>query len=247
MTDGTASPAGWAAALDWWREAGVDCAFADAPRRWLKPAEGVPAQAGTAGGSAEGLRSSPARGLELHLDLAAFRAWWLAEPSLDGGRTDHRVPPRGSQGAALMIVVAEPEAEDRDSLLSGPQGRLLEAFLKAAGIAPDGVYLASAIPRHLPHVDWGAVGDAGLGEALAHHVTLVGPRRLMALGSSILPLLGHDPAQNDQPLPRFNHGGLSVPLFCGRGLATLLAKPAWKASFWRRWLDWSALADAAET
>ena len=43
--------------------------------------------------------------------------------------------------------------------------------------------VASALPRHAPHPDWAALARDGLGDVLAHHVTLAAPQRLLVLGA----------------------------------------------------------------
>jgi DNA polymerase len=182
-----------AAAFAWWREAGVDCGFHDEPMRWLAPA--VAEERAQPPAQAARRKDPPAPPPEearpaldraaWPQDLASFAAWWLAEPSLDDGRVTGRVPPRGRQGAELMIVAPEPEHEDRERLLSGPQGRLLEAVLLAAGMAADDVYVASALPRHTPMVDWAAARARGIGEVLAHHIGLAAPKRLIAFGGNV--------------------------------------------------------------
>jgi DNA polymerase len=263
-----------AGALDWWRDAGVDGLFADAPTRWLaeekapspRGAEGVAQQqrgglrreddrpateSATRGTTAEGprLRGDAAAQAAGAIDrsgwpqdLATFAEWWLSEPALDDGRISGRVPPRGEAAAELMIIVPEPERDDAAQtparLLSGPQGRLLDAMLAAMEIAPAQAYVASVLPRHTPMADWDAVATKGFGALLAHHVKLVGPRRLVALGSNILPLLGHDPAHNPAVLRQFNQQGLTIPLLAGKSLAALLERPRWKAGLWQGWLDW---------
>ncbi|GGC18513.1 hypothetical protein GCM10011371_02580 [Novosphingobium marinum] len=242
-----------AAALDWWRLAGVDCDFADEPQEWLaepapvaekasekqpeqrdrpvaarkavpepKPGPVVPDKAGWPG------------------DLDTFRAWWLAESWLDGGRTGGRVPPRGKAHAELMVVVPEPEAEDGERLLSGAQGRLLDAILAAMGIPAEAACVASALPRHTPMADWDAVAAQGLGEVLRHHIALAAPRRLLVLGNNILPLIGNDTAQRPAVSLNFNHESTNIPLLAARSLPALMSRPAWKAELWRAWLDWSA-------
>lgn len=243
--------ADFSAALEWWRDAGVDLDFADSPTRWLAPpADGAAPlaqpDAGMAHYSAPPQEpQAPVRtaigGDPAHWpnDLAAFRDWWLAEPSLDDGQVRARVAPRGLAGADLMIVVPQPEAGDRETLLSGPEGRLLGAMLSAMGIAPEAAYLAAALPRHTPLADWSALAAGGLGRVLAHHVGLVAPRRLIVLGSNILPLFGHDPAQTTKPSSFFYHEDRSIPLLGGREPAALLVRPAWKAGFWQRWLEFS--------
>ena len=235
-----------AAALDWWRDAGVDGDWLDEPKSWLAPApEEAPAPELPAIAAKVAPPSAPteiAEPLEVPGDLAAFREWWMTEPRLDGGRVADRVPPRGPAHADVMLLVAEPEREDTDSLLSGPEGRLLQAMLSAMGIAPEQAYFASALPRHTPQTDWNAVARAGLGEALCRHIALAAPKRLIVLGRHILPLLGNDPAQSTAFSLQFDREGLRLPMFAARDLAALLARPRWKAEFWREWLAWTEVA-----
>jgi DNA polymerase len=248
-------PADIAAALDWWRDAGVDLDFVDDPVRWLAEpeadaAEQVPAlpsafvaprrEETAAPGADDAVTRIGGGRAGWPTDLAAFAAWWLAEPSLDGGVVRGRVPPRGVQGAELMVVVAAPGEEDGEELLSGREGALLGAMLRAMGIAPEAVYFASALPRHTPLPDWDRLAAQGLGAVLAHHVRLVAPRRLIAFGTNILPLLGHDPAQIAATSLRFNHEGVMTPLLGALDLATLAGGPARKAGLWRRWLEFSS-------
>jgi DNA polymerase len=236
-----------AGALAWWREAGVDLDFTDAPHPWLAAAEpeqplretksaAAPIVASVAAPLVGGDPASWPR------DLAAFQNWWLTEPSLDDGAPQLRVPPRGRAGAALMIVVGHPEADDGADLLSGPEGRLLEAILGAMAVGRDAIYLASALPRHMPLPDWAALSRSGLGAVLRHHVALVAPQRVLVFGSGVLSLLGNDPAQSAQNSSHLYHEGQSIALLAARELGSL-ARPAWKARFWRDWLDWTGTAE----
>jgi len=250
---GRESEPGWAdalaAALDWWRDAGVDCTFVDDPVDWLAraaPAEAAPhspeeARRAPAAGRAP-VSPPPARPAEIAVpdDLDTFRQWWLSEPALDGGRTTGRVPPHGKAGARLMIVVPEPEREDRERLLSGPQGAFLAAMLAAMGLGGDEVYIASALPRHTPMADWSGVAAAGLGTVLARHIALVSPERLLVFGGNILPLLGNAPAQEAAVLRQFNHEGGRIPLLAARELPALLNTPRGNGRLWQAWLDWTA-------
>jgi DNA polymerase len=239
---------GLIAALDWWRAAGVDCDYSDEPRDWL-PERAEPAVAADAPPAPVQFETKAAQPVEMPPvggDAASwpqkfedFPAWWLTEPSLDHGIVMQRVPPRGIANAALMVLVEHPEAEDRESLLSGTQGKLLTAMLRAFGIAEEQAYLASVLPRHTPLPDWTALHAAGLGKMLAHHVQLAAPQRLLVLGQHISPLLGHDPANSDGPLRSFNHEGRSIPLLVAPGLDDLIARPRRKAALWQRWLDWT--------
>lgn len=252
MTDRIALPdeVDFAAALDWWREAGVTNDFGDDATAWLaEPKEEPERQAS---------QPSHPPALERQLDpepkdiakfggerskwpgdLAAFAQWWMEEPSLDAGGTGPRVAPRGSVGASLMIIVAEPERDDRDRLLAGEQGRVLDGFLRAAGIAEEQYYLASALPRAVPMPDWPGLKAAGLGDLLEHHVRLVDPKRILVFGRNILPLIGNPSAQGSAVLREFNHEGRSVPVMGCRGLSELLRKAAAREQLWKRWLDWT--------
>lgn len=237
--------ADFAAALDWWREAGVDSDFADDATDWLAapapPPEAAsqqpparkaapqavePPEPPTFGGDPSGWPGDP----------AAWREWWLGEPALECGGIGPRVAPRGEPGAELMIVVAMPGEEDGETLLSGAPGRLLSGFLRAAGIDEGQVYLASVLPRSSPMPDLSRAGLAGL---LQHHERIVAPRRVLLLGRNILPLLAHEPPQAPANLPVFNHDGRNVPLMEARGPAELLRSARARADLWQRWLDWT--------
>ncbi|MFM5948474.1 MAG: hypothetical protein ACKOPM_04475 [Novosphingobium sp.] len=234
-----------AAALDWWREAGVDFDYDEAARDWLagsapaatdqpEPAAFVPPPPPPAPPAPKigGDRQS------WPTDLQGFSQWWLEEPSLDSGQVFGRVAPRGPADAELMVLVDHPEAEDSEGLLSGERGRLLNAILAAIGIAPDQAYVASLLPRHMPLPDWAALAGAGLGDLALHHVALAAPRRLISFGPHVSSLLGHDPTKSAEPLRHFYHVGPSIPALAAPGLDTLMARPRGKAALWRALLDW---------
>lgn len=237
------------AALDWWRDAGVDCDFIDEPRQWFlssgeesasderRPQRQRAAPVEDAASAPPPSRFDPQA---LPGDLAAFAQWWLDEPLLDDGGSAGRVLPQGPAGAKLMVVVDMPEPDDRESLLSGQQGRLLDAILGAFGTQREDVYLASALPRAVPAPDWPAMMERGLGQVLIHHVRLAAPERLIVFGGNVLPLLGHELPQRAAVLRTFNHEGTMVPLLASRGLPALLAQPRWKAVLWQAWLEWTA-------
>ena len=235
-------------ALDWWRDAGVDCAFLDEPVSWLAAPEPPqqllaeerepvrkPAVAPAPEPQAPSLDLS-----SLPNSLDAFAQWWMNEPTLADGALGRRVAPRGPAGAELMVIVPEPEREDSDTLLSGPEGRLLKAMLAAFGLDPEQVYFASALPRHLPGADWGGIASSGMGQVLQRHLTLVAPKRLVVFGTTVLPLIGHVPPQAPADLRKFNHEDLNVPMLACRSLAALLQQPRWKAPIWQAWLEMTA-------
>ena len=101
-----------AGALAWWRDAGVDCAFEDAPRNWLSPppiaggaATGEPPPAPNGSMARAPAPPEPAakiappepasmigrpqpgdsggQAANWPATLPAFQAWWLGDPSLD--------------------------------------------------------------------------------------------------------------------------------------------------------------------
>lgn len=234
-------------ALDWWRDAGVDCDFLDEPRQWLAPPdekrddERRPERPGRVTVEEAAAPALPARfdAATLPQDVAAFHQWWMKEPLLDDGARAGRVPPSGQAGAKLMIVVDMPEPADHQSLLSGPQGKLLDAMLRAFGTRREELYLASALPRAVPAPDWSVLSDRGLGQVLVHHVRLAAPERLIVFGGNVLPLLGHELPQRPAVLRTFNQQGRTVPLLASRGLSALLAQPRWKAALWQAWLEWT--------
>ena len=248
-------PEALTAALDWWRDAGLDYDFFDTPRDWL-PAPVAPSDAPAGAPPVLAMPAPPpppeapkfgGDPAQWPQDLASFAPWWMADPDLDSGLVTDRVPPRGMANAALLVIVPHPEPGDAEAgqLLSGPQGQLLSAMLAAIGLAADDVYFAAALPRAMPAADWAALGASGLGRVIAHHIALVAPQRVLAFGGHILPLLGHELPQSPAILPIGNQEGTSVspngiPALAAQDLGVLLDRPRGKAGFWRRWLEWTA-------
>ncbi|WP_285709612.1 hypothetical protein [Erythrobacter oryzae] len=248
-------------ALAWWQLAGVDCNFADDATTWL-----ADPQAAAAAGAAQRAPAKPASakapvserqdivahpeaparvtsprrdwlGESPPADLAAFRQWWMETPGLSPSHGFPRVPPRGEQAAALMVLVSQPEADDRERLLDGPQGRLLANILAAMGLDESAVYIAAALPAHAPMADLPMLAAGGMDAVTAHHVKLVAPARLIAFGSALGPMLG---ARPEQALREINYIAGNVPVLSSEALDALMDMPRLKARFWRRWMEWSA-------
>jgi DNA polymerase len=236
-----------AAAQNWWMNAGVDFVFSDEAQTWLTsagdletPLSGASPPVGTQPAEIEPeLPSIVGASAEWPQDLASFATWWCREDTLNTGGIGRGIPPRGMAGATTMILVPEPEAEDTDYLLSGPQGRLLNSILRAMNVSADDCYIASVLPRHTPMADWGVLTGAGLAQLTRHHVSLASPQRLLVLGRSILPLLQNDPTNNRGTSPEINHQAASPVIFGGWDLATLLARARARSAFWRGWLSWT--------
>jgi hypothetical protein len=234
-----------AAALGWWRDAGIDYDYVDAPRDWrtrvAAPAPEVAAPAAVAvvpgpASPADQIGGPPER---WPTDIEGFRTWWLSEPSLDHGGVARRVPPRGPAGAELMVLVGDPEQGDDDALLSGPRGKLVAGIHTALAMDVEQVYFASALPRCTPLPAWDQLAAEGLGAVVRHHIALVAPKRLIVFGGGVSSLIGHDPTKKTAGLHDFNHDNLRIPLLAAMDLAALLARPRAKAGLWQRLLDWT--------
>lgn len=233
-----------AAAQEWWREAGVDCAFADEAASWFES----PAEPAAAAPKPAPVAKKPETPLVPMIgrdpagwpgELSAFAEWWLSEQSLDKGGARPRIAPRGPAGAKVMAIVPQPEAEDRDRLLSGPQGELLTNFLRRAEVAGNEVYVAAALPRHTPMADWSELRQQGLGAVLRHHIELARPARVILFGQDVISLLGHSPAQNPAFSLDFNQQRGSVPALTARSLDHMLRVPSARKRLWQDWLDWT--------
>lgn len=236
------------AALDWWRLAGVTHDFSEDATDWLnatgslppmvrgaesakaaiEPAQDPePAQVDLFGGSPPG-------------DLADFHRFWIEAPGLDAVGPRGRVLPRGASNAELMVLVIDPEECDSERLLSGPQGRLLDQMLPAMNLKRDQVYIASALPRHTPMPDTATLAVSGMEAVTLHHIALAAPKRVIAFGASVLPLLGHELTKELSDLREINQTARCTPLLVSEGLDSMIGMPRLKARFWRRWIEWSA-------
>lgn len=219
-----------AAAQDWWREAGVDQHFLDDPQcllaEPLREPEALaagPAQSVTRVSAAASRQKIGGEAATWPNDLAEFRKWWLEEPSLGEGGAFPRIAATGGAEAKLLVLVAMPEAEDHETLLSGPHGRLVANMARAMGLAREDLYLASALPRHMPMPDWPALGEGGLGALTLHHIALAQPERCIVMGRDLHTLL--DAGEGPPVLPTYSP-------------ESLLTNARLRADLWRRWLDW---------
>lgn len=236
------------AAIAWWKQAGVDHDFSDDVTDWLAEPAALSAASPSAQSQPHKVAATPPPPPPKKIGgptenwpatLEEFRAWWVSSLAIDDGGTWPAVPPRGPRNAKLMIVVPEPEDCDADQLLSGPEGRLLAAMLRAAGLEAGECYISSVLRRHTPLPDWDALRGAGLGELTLHHVHLAAPERILAFGRNILPLLGNDTAQGAANLHNLNHEGRSISVLGVGSLAELLRSAPRRKRFWHSWLKWT--------
>jgi len=228
----------FAATIDWWRDAGVDFEFSDeiAP---LLADEDEPQHAKVPATEAEPEAEKPPepkiKVSELPQDLAAFRQWWVAPENPFANGHSARVAPIGVEGAPIMVLTTMPEIDDRDSLLSGQQGRLLGNILRAVGVDPNIAYLASALPSHTTLPDWDELGSDGLGTVIAHHVALAKPQRILLFGSKLPALLGHDPSAPPETFVSINDIATLATFAPDR----LLDHARQRARLWKRLCQWT--------
>ncbi|ABC63479.1 uracil-DNA glycosylase family protein [Erythrobacter litoralis] len=251
------SAADIAAAFDWWKLAGADVHVVDEASGWLDGETGTSPQHATAQPQAKAPPPKPKPpapaphaalpglspvGSETDTwptELAEFQRWWVEDENFAAQGAFPRIAPRGSADSELLVLLPQPEETDGDRLFSGPQGALLNGFLRAAGLDEEQVYFASILPRHTLRPDWSEVEAAGYGRLAAHHVALAAPKRLIVFGRDILSLLPHESAQDSANLRIFNHESGSIPLLPARDVANLGRRPGFRARFWQQWLDFS--------
>ena len=243
------------AALDWWREAGVEDDYADSATHWLaepeqkqavaspkpkKPPEEpkqTPLERAFAGTAATGnIGGDPGA---LPDSLEKFREWWMADVSLSPAGPDRRLPPEGVAGAKLMVLVPEPMASDGDELLGGGPGIFLDAMLGAMGLGRHDIYLASALPAPLAVPDWAELAERGLGEVTRHHVALAKPQRVLGFGRALAPLFDLPPELAREPAV-VHAGDSALPLMLAPELADIARSAPRRRTFWNRWLEWTA-------
>ena len=136
-----------------------------------------------------------------------------------------------------MVLVPQPEESDRETLLEGPQGRLLANIIAAMGLTGNETYIASALPCHTPMADLAALGAAGMDAVLVHHIALARPQRVLALGTGLSTWLS--PVKDDA-LRESNQLLVNAPVMVSETLDALMEMPRLKARLWKRWIEWSA-------
>lgn len=235
MAGGSGSLA--ASTLGWWADAGVDVFVEEAPRDWLAPVPVAPsvvppepASPEVAVPAAEAMAPAAA----LPGDLAAFRAWLRADPSLPGPAAA-RLDAAGDPATGTMVVVDMPEPEDgaAGTLLGGEAGALFDNMMRAIGLARETLYLAplaSARPAS-GRLDAGAI--EAFGRLMRHHVALARPRRLLLMGDAAVRAMLAMPCAAARgrvhPLDADGHAVAAVASFHPR---FLVQTPARKAAAW---------------
>ncbi|MEZ5708869.1 MAG: uracil-DNA glycosylase family protein [Blastomonas sp.] len=247
--------------VNWWEIAGVADAVQEQGRDWsseivpvlAQPDEAVPARPPVTSGDAPRPRKTatpeaPARQHDVMAsmpgDLDAFRGWWMGDPALNAPYANGpRIAPSGTSGAKFMLVADMPEQDDRDMLMSGRAGRLLDRMLGAAGLARDSVYVASLLPWRALDAHPVRANLALWMTVLERHIQLAAPQKLIILGQNdIMARVRNNLPQNAKNLLFVNHASGQIEPLASHHPRTMLTNPALKAA---NWTDWRALAREA--
>lgn len=244
--------------LSWWRDAGVDCLVAPAPRPWtmLSPApEEVRAEAPRipAGVHAHTPRheESPllvARPPEApHPEVPAPRFATLADLHAHVAATAPGAPlADGNPASGLLVLGEAPSAEDLRTgrPFTGPAGRLLDRMLAAIGLDRSQAYITLLAPRlGAPGPPSEAAVAADLPLTL-EHLRLAAPRLILLLGAIPTRVLTGDGTPISRMRGRVTSvrvGGLEVAALPTYNPAFLLRQPAAKREAWSDLLQLKAI------
>jgi uracil-DNA glycosylase family 4 len=209
------------AALDWWRQSGVDVLVDERPRDWL-----------TSGRSSTESVADVAHRPALPDSLTALHGYIADAAGADDGPP---ILPSGDPSAGLMLMAAMPTAFDTPQTgpFAGREGRLLDAMLGAIGRDRASSYIATLAP-HRPA--GGRIDPAALGEQLKlarRHIALAAPRALLLLGEDATrPLLDLRLGAARGRTHKIDIDGLTVNVVVTFHPQMLLESPARKAECW---------------
>lgn len=218
-----------ASALEWWRDAGVDCEIDDNPRDWLARApspDKLPAA----------VREEPVEAPTLADNLTEFAAWRIGSAAPEAGWPGQALGAQGNPGSELMIVVDMPDREDEaaGALLSGGAGRLFDAMLAAIGRDRQSIYLTALAVKRPPAGRVSAEVAEKLETTIRHHLSLAAPKRVLAFGNAASrALTGLDVADARGNLRVVKHDKGTSEVVASFHPRFLLERPAAKADAWR--------------
>lgn len=221
-----------ASALEWWRDAGVDCEIDETPRDWFARAMPAP----SADALPATVREAAPESVMLPATLEEFAAWRVGAAAPEAAWPGQPLATQGDPASGLMIVTDMPDRDDETAaqLLSGAAGALFDRMLAAIGRDRSSVYLASLAVKRPPA---GRVTDeAGqnLEALLRHHLALAKPKRLLLLGNAASrAITGMDVTQARASLHNINHDGGTVAAVASFHPRFLLERPAAKADAWK--------------
>ena len=217
---------GFASALEWWADAGVDVLVEDEIRDWFAA---PPAKVAAAVAVEPGAGALPPT-------IEAFAAWRLGPDAPEAGWSGVSLAGSGPADAEVMVLVDCPEREDGDAgaLLSGAAGRLFDRMLAAIGLSRETVHLAAVCARRPAAGRVPREIEVRLGEVSRHLVELAAPKRLLLLGEATSrAVLQADRASLRGSLRPFNHKNGQAMVVATHHPRLLIERPALKAESWR--------------
>jgi DNA polymerase len=220
-----------ASALEWWRDAGVDCEIDDSPRDWLARAGATPA--------VDRLPEQVRDAVEaptLPATLEEFTIWRLGTAVPEAGWPGQALGTQGDVASGLMIVVDMPDREDdaAGQLLSGSAGVLFDRMLAAIGRDRQSIYLAALAVKRPPAGRVTEETGQKLAALIRNHLSLARPKRVLALGNAASrAITGLDVANARASLRKVNHDGGTSEVVASFHPRFLLEKPVAKADAWK--------------
>ncbi|MDB5678911.1 uracil-DNA glycosylase [Sphingomonas bacterium] len=218
-----------ASALEWWRDAGVDCEIDDSPRDWL-------ARAPSPDKLPSVVREELVEAPTLPATLTEFAAWRIGSAAPEAGWPGQALGAQGDPASGLMILVDMPDREDEavGALLSGSAGRLFDAMLAAIGRDRQSTYLTALAVKRPPAGRVSTDTAQDLETIIRHHLSLAAPKRVLALGNAASrALTGLDVADSRGSLRVVKHDGGTSEVVASFHPRFLLERPAAKADAWR--------------
>ena len=221
-----------ASALEWWRDAGVDCEIDDTPRDWLARAAATPVVETL---SAQ-VRDAEVAPVTLPATLEEFTTWRLGSAAPESGWPGRALGTQGDAASGLMIVVDMPDREDdaAGQLLSGNAGVLFDRMLAAIGRGRQSIYLTALAVKRPPAGRVTEETAQKLEALIRHHLSLARPNKVLALGNAASrAITGLDVANARASLRTVKHEGGTSELVASFHPRFLLEKPAAKADAWK--------------
>ncbi|SBV32965.1 Uracil-DNA glycosylase superfamily [uncultured Sphingopyxis sp.] len=238
---------------DWWSLAGVEALVGEEPAGWLdvppandaaasKPkrvveAEPEPLPLPAALQRQETPEAAEPKGpVVFPDDWNEFQSWLATGADVPGSQWDaRRILPVGEAGAPLMLFTAWPEIDDQQggTLFSGAAGKLLDAMLRAIGMARADCYVASLAVTRPAGGRCDGPDAAELDRLLWHHLRLAKPERLLLIGSDITRMAAATALPDARGrLLNINQDGAKMETVAVAHPVMLLARPAQKAAAW---------------
>ena len=210
--------------LNWWHDAGVGSAVAEAPFDWLGQVKSrAPAAAAIIAGPA------------FPGTLTDFTDWLMTSDIVDAGPPRRRVSPSGQQNAPLMVLSDCPDRDDIDAkaLFAGPLAPLFDKMLAALGHTRNDVYIATLCPGRPVTGRLTGESIATLAPIAYHHIELASPQSLWLVGSAAsCAILGIDDARARGSLHEINLNGVSIPTIATAHPRLFEGSKARKAAAW---------------